>query len=106
MVSGCIVAVLWRRGIQYSKTATFLSIGVSAAICLASGAAVVWRAATDPLASQGANERAEHVVEALAKRDCAAARSALAATEAVAEPTPELEGLRSEVARVCPPGRP
>jgi rhomboid protease GluP len=104
IVSGSIIATLWRRGIQYSKIATLLSIGVSAAVCVASGAAVVWRDATDPFALSGPNERANIVVLSLQRRDCTGARRALVATEAVAAPTPELEGLRAEVDRACPPG--
>jgi rhomboid protease GluP len=103
MAVGCIIAALWRRGIQYSKAATVVSVGLSAAVCLASGAIVFWRDATDPFAQYGANERSLQVIEALQERDCPQARRLFAATEKAARhATPELEGLRSEVDRKCP----
>ena len=70
------------------------------------GGAVVWRDATDPYALRGPNERSDLVVLALKHHDCAGARKALVATEAVSAPTPELDGLRAEVDRACPPGTP
>jgi rhomboid protease GluP len=106
MVSGCLVAAAWRRGVHYSRMATVASIALSLAVCLGAGAAVVWRDVTDPYALRGPNERADLVVLALRHHDCPAARTALRATEMVSAPTPELEGLRSQVDRMCPPGTP
>jgi rhomboid protease GluP len=104
MVSGCLIATAWRRGIQYSKTATFLSIALSALACVAAGGAVVWRDATDPFALLGPNDRSDLVELQLKQHNCAGARRALVATEAVSPPTPDLAGLRREVERECPPG--
>ncbi|MGO8991886.1 MAG: rhomboid family intramembrane serine protease [Polyangiaceae bacterium] len=106
MVSGCLIATAWRRGVQYSQLATVACIAVSAAVCIGAGGAVVWRDATDPYALRGPNERSDLVVLALKHHDCAGARKALVATEAVSAPTPELDGLRAEVDRACPPGTP
>jgi hypothetical protein len=103
MVSGSIIAMLWRRGIHYSPAATFTSIGLSAAICIGSGAAVVWRDATDPYASEGPNDRSAEVELALLHHDCARARALFIATDKVSPRTPDLEGLRREVNRQCPP---
>jgi rhomboid protease GluP len=104
MVSGCLIATAWRRGVHYSKLATLLSIGVSAAVCVAAGAAVVWRDVTDPFALKGPNDRSDLVVSALLDHDCAGARRALVATEEVSPPTPNLVGLRKQVDQQCPPG--
>jgi rhomboid protease GluP len=106
IVSGCIIASIWRRGIHYSRTATLLSLGLSAAVCVAAGGAVVWRDATDPFGQLDANDRSNQVVLALKRHNCAGARRALVATEAVSPPTPDLTGLRLEVDRACPPGSP
>ncbi len=102
MISGTIIATLWRRGIHYSTTANVASIGLSAALCIASFAAVLLRDATDPFAIIGRNERSAETVLALTRHDCAQAKRWLAATVAVAPPTPDLEGLRDQVARECP----
>jgi rhomboid protease GluP len=104
MVSGCLIASAWRRGIQYSKSATVVSMAASAAVCIWAGAAVVWRDASDPYGQEGPNDRAEHVERALLQRNCTEARRALVATEAVSPPTPELVGLRRHVDDACPPG--
>jgi hypothetical protein len=104
MIGGAVVASAWRRGVQYSTAARFLSIGLSAALCVAAGAAVVWRDVTDPYATRGLDERANLVAAALRRHDCVTARRALVATEAVADGAPEVQGLRAEVERDCPPG--
>ena len=104
VVSGCLVATAWRRGVKYSVRGTFAAIGLSSALCLASAVAVIWRDASDPFALLGPNDRGHLIQLSLAKHDCAAARRALVATEAVAEASPELEGLRAQVDRECPPG--
>jgi hypothetical protein len=75
-------------------------------MCLASGAATAYRDATDPFALLGPNERAHLVQTALSRGDCAMARRALVATEAVAEGEPAIRGLRAEVDSACPPGSP
>jgi rhomboid protease GluP len=106
IVSGGLIASAWRRGIQYSKSATVLSMAASAAVCLWAGAAVVWRDATDQYGQKGPNERSNLVEDELGHRNCAEARRALVATEAVSPPTPELLGLRRQVDEACPPGVP
>jgi hypothetical protein len=106
MVAGGVVASAWRRGVQYSPTTTWLSIALSALVCIGAGAGVVWRDATDPYALRGPNERSDLVVLALRRHDCGGARRALVATETVAPESPELDGLRTEVERSCPPGAP
>ncbi len=104
VVSGGAIATMWRRGVAYSPAATFACVAVSTVVCLAAGAATAYRDATDPFALLGPNERAHLVQAALARGDCAMARRALVATEAVAEGAPEIRGLRSEVESACPPG--
>jgi len=106
VVSGGAIASMWRRGVAYSRAATFACVAVSAAMCLASGAATAYRDATDPFALLGPNERAHLVQTALSRGDCAMARRALVATEAVAEGEPAIRGLRAEVDSACPPGSP
>jgi rhomboid protease GluP len=105
IVGGCLIAVLWRRGIRYSKTATLVSIGVSAAVCVASGIAVVWRDVSDPYGQFAPNERSAYLGEAINAHDCVEARRWLGATEAVSRSSPNLEGLRMDVEQMCPQRR-
>jgi rhomboid protease GluP len=101
IVAGCLIAMLWRRGVHYSKLATVVSIGLAAAVCVGSGAAVLIRNA-DPYGRLDPNHRGYLVDHALDRRDCVEARQALRATEAVSPRTPELEGLRQRVHQQCP----
>jgi rhomboid protease GluP len=105
---GCLIAALWRRGIRYSTTATIVSIGVSAAVCLTAGVTVVWRDVTDPDAAQfGPGERITRANDALKAGDCVEARRWLRAAEAVSTrvPGPDLEGTRMGLDQKCPPRR-
>ena len=105
VVSGCAIAVVWRRGVKYSATATFTVVAFTALVCVASGIAVVWRDATDPYALLDRNERGHRVQLLLGEHDCAGARRAFVATEAArGEETPELQWLRDQLERECPPG--
>jgi rhomboid protease GluP len=105
MISGALVATAWRRGVRYSTAARWLSIGLSAAACIGAGAAVAYRDVTDPFAQLGPNDRAKVLQKALRNHDCAFARRALLAIEAVAD-TPDVKGLRADVESQCPPGAP
>ena len=105
-VTGCVIAALWRRGIHYSTAATLASIGLSVAVWVGAGAAVVWRDATDPYGQLGRSDRYDLAARALANGDCREARRALAAAgERMSTPTPELVGLQRELDRQCPRGR-
>ena len=106
IAAGCLIAVLWRRGIHYSKMATVLSIGLSAAVCLGSGAAVVWRDETDPYGRSSGRDRINEANAALNSGDCAGARRALAAAEkVVSASSPDLLGLRMSINQRCAPAR-
>ncbi len=102
LVSGCITAALWRRGIHYSTRATVLSIAGSAAICIAAGVTLLWRGATDPLTSLGAEGRSDLVERALSRHDCAEARRLLLATEGTGLSAAARNGLRNAVEVECP----
>jgi len=102
IAAGCATAIAWRRGIHYSKRATYLSIGLSAAVCVAAGLVVVWRGAWDPLGVLDANDRLDLVARALRNHDCATARRLLAAMDEAGAQGPELNGLRGQFERSCP----
>jgi rhomboid protease GluP len=105
IVCGCLIAVLWQRGIRYSTKATVASIGLSAAVCVAAGGAVVWRDVTDPDAAQfGSGDRIAHADAALKAGDCVEARRWIRAADAVSTrtPNPDLEGVRMGIDQKCP----
>jgi rhomboid protease GluP len=104
LAAGALIAAAWRRGAGYSRTATIACVVGSTLLCAAAGLSTAYRDATDRFALLDVNERANRVVAALSRGDCAGARRALVATEAVAEGAPEVAGLRKEVESACPPG--
>jgi rhomboid protease GluP len=104
VVTGSAIAALWRRGVAYSPATTFACVAVSILACLASGAATAYRDATDSFAQLGPNERTHRVQEALKRGDCAMARRALVAAEAVKGDDSSVHGLRTQVDNACPPG--
>jgi hypothetical protein len=103
LAAGALIAAAWRRG-TYSRSATIACVAGSTLLCVAAGLSTAYRDATDRFALLDVNERANRVVAALSRGDCAGARRALVATEAVAEGAPEVAGLRKEVETACPPG--
>jgi rhomboid protease GluP len=106
LVAGVVLAASWRRGVAYSRPATIACVTVAVLVCVLAGLSTAYRDATDPFAFRDANERGHAVVLALQRGDCTIARRALVATEAVADETPELAGLRKDVESACPPGKP
>jgi rhomboid protease GluP len=102
LASGCVVAMLWRRGVTYSARATAIMVGVCAALCLASGAVVAWRDRTDPYTLLDFEGRLLVAQRAMLRGDCATAREALAAAQAIKEGKPEDRGLEHAIEQSCP----
>jgi hypothetical protein len=100
-VTGCAVAASWRRGVPDTHAKRVTLIGLSAAVCLLAATATAWRDVTDPYALMSAEDRANAAARAISRRDCDAARRALAASEALPPSDAELRGLRSAFTQVC-----
>jgi rhomboid protease GluP len=105
LAAGALIASSWTRGVAYSRKATIACVAGATLLCVASGLSTAYRDATDRYALLGKNERSHLVSAALEQGDCAEARRALVATEAVAdEDSPDVVGLRKGVESACPPG--
>jgi rhomboid protease GluP len=102
VIAGCAVAAVWKRGVRYSTTATALSLAASATVCLASGASLAWREASDPFANLGPNARIHRVQDLLDLKDCPGAEQAFRAAENVNGDAPELKGVRATFDQKCP----
>jgi rhomboid protease GluP len=106
LAAGALLASAWRRGVAYSRNATIACVAGATLLCVAAGLTTAYRDATDRYASRGKNDRSDAVSTALERGDCKEARRALAATERVAEDSPDLAGLRKAVESACPLGKP
>jgi hypothetical protein len=106
LAAGALIASAWRRGVAYSRRATVACVAGATLLCVAAGLSTAYRDATDRYASLDKNERSHLVGVALDRGNCQEAWRALVATEAVAEDSPDVAGLRKGVESACPPGKP
>jgi hypothetical protein len=99
-VAGAVIALLWRRGVEYSRARTFTVFALCAFVFLAAEVRVVI-ASQMPSTTRSFHERLTFASDAIARGDCVEGREAFESARRLIPDSPEVASTKVMLTAVC-----